>query len=259
MPAERLHKLIAAAGIASRRGSEALIAAGRVTVDGRVAAVGESVDPAVDTVLVDGRPLPRSVEHTYLVINKPAGVTSTVRDRHARRAVVDLVPRALLPASERIYPVGRLDLESEGMLLLTNDGSWAERVLHPSHGVDREYLVALRRPLTTDQAWTLHDGIRVDEGMARLEGLRPATAAEVRRAAAFLDPIPGPELTWYRAVLHTGFKRQLRRMFAAVGAPVARLVRVRIGSLRLDLPSGRVRPLTADEVRRLAARRPAAP
>jgi 23S rRNA pseudouridine2605 synthase len=256
MPAERLHKVLAAAGIASRRGSEALIAAGRVTVDGRTARVGESVDPEASSIAVDGFPVPGSVTHVYLVVHKPAGVTSTVRDRHARRTIVDLVPRALLPEGGRIYPVGRLDLDSEGLLLLTNDGAWAEQVLHPSHGVDREYLIGLPHPLTNDQAWSLHDGIRVDEGLARLEGLRPATRAEIGRIAGFVDPPPEAGLTWYRAVLHTGFKRQLRRMFAAVGAPVARLVRVRIGSLRLDLPAGRVRPLKRPEVARLGAPRP---
>jgi 23S rRNA pseudouridine2605 synthase len=254
MPAERLQKVLAAAGVASRRASEGLIASGRVTVDGRPARVGESVDPDVARIEVDGRPVGPAAQHVYLLAHKPAGVTSTVRDRNARRTVLDLIPRAMLPDGGRVYPVGRLDQDSEGLLLLTNDGEWAQRVLHPSHGVDREYAIGLARPLTSDQAWALHDGVPLDEGLGQLFDLRPARRAETERLAALVDPPPNPALSWYRAVLRTGFKRQLRRMFAAVGAPVDRLVRVRIGPIRLDrLPAGRVRPLNAREVGGLTA------
>ena len=254
MAAERLQKVLAAAGVASRRASEALIAAGRVTVDGRVATLGEQADPAVSRIEVDGRPIPGVADHVYLALHKPAGVTSTVRDRHADTTVLDLVPTALVPDGARLYPVGRLDQDSEGLLVLTNDGDWAERVLHPRFGVEREYAVGLAAPLDERQLAALRSGIDLDEGRAQLaQPLRAATSVETRRLADLLDPRPAP-LVWYRAVLAQGWKRQLRRMFAAVGAPIDRLVRVRIGPLRIDeLPSGRTRRLRRDEVRRLGA------
>jgi 23S rRNA pseudouridine2605 synthase len=250
VPPERLQKVLAAAGVASRRGSEALIAAGRVTVDGVVASVGQSVDPSLVRIAVDGRPLRAEAPHRYLALHKPAGVTSTVRDRHAERTVIDLVPREL--AGGRLYPVGRLDLDSEGLLLLTNDGAWADQVLHPRNGVDREYAIALAAPLSPEQRHALARGIELEEGTALVEHLRPATLTETRRLAALLAPPPSPRLTWYRGTLRQGWKRQLRRMFAAVDAPVQRLIRVRVGTLRIDdLPSGEVRELTAADAHRL--------
>ena len=253
MPPERLQKVLAAAGVASRRASEDLISAGRVTVDGRRAAIGDQVDPATARIEVDGRPIPGAASHVHLALHKPPGVTSTVRDRHADQTVLDLVPTALIPDGARLYPVGRLDQDSEGLLLLTNDGEWAERVLHPRFGVEREYAVGTRMPLDEREIGALRAGIPLDEGFARLaQPLRAATPAETRRLLSLLDP-PAERLTWYRAVLSQGWKRQLRRMFGAVGVPIERLVRVRIGPLRIDdLPSGRVRRLRADEVRGLA-------
>jgi 23S rRNA pseudouridine2605 synthase len=255
MPPERLQKVLAAAGVASRRASEQLIASGRVTVDGRVASVGQQVDPVTARIEVDGRPIGAAAAHTYLALHKPGGVASTVRDRHAETTVLDLVPTALLPDAGRLYPVGRLDQDSEGLLLLTNDGDWAERVLHPRFGVEREYAVGVAARLDDEQARAIGAGIELDEGLAQLaQSLRLATGLEVKRLNEVIDPPPPVRLTWYRAVLAQGWKRQLRRMFASVGAPIDRLVRVRIGPLRLDeLPSGRVRRLTAEEVRRLAA------
>ena len=254
MAAERLQKVLAAAGVASRRGAEALIAAGRVTVDGKRAALGAQVDPDKAVIAVDGRVIGAAAAHAYLVLHKPAGVTSTTRDRHAETTVLDLVPTALVPDGVRLYPVGRLDQDSEGMLLLTNDGAWAERVLHPRHGVEREYALALDRPLAADQVEILRDGVDLDEGRATLHGLRHMTGVEAERLGALLRPAPPTDLTWYRATLTQGWKRQLRRMFGAVGAPVVRLVRVRIGPVRIDgLRSGSVRPLKAPEVRGLGA------
>jgi pseudouridine synthase len=255
MPTERLQKVLAAAGVASRRGSEALIAAGRVTVDGQVASPGQGVDPAIARIEVDGRPLvtPGPQASVHLLLHKPAGVTSTVRDRHAARTVLDLLPRALLPEGGRLYPVGRLDLDSDGLLLVTNDGPWAERVLHPRFGVEREYAIGIRAPLDGQRARALGEGIPLDEGLAVLFHLREATPPETHRLAELLAPVP-PPLFWYRATLQQGWKRQIRRMFAAVGVPVERLVRVRIGPVRLEkLPSGAVRPLTVREVRALGA------
>jgi 23S rRNA pseudouridine2605 synthase len=260
MAPERLQKVLAAAGIASRRQSEALIAAGRVSVDGHVATLGEQADPASSIILVDGRPLPGAVAHVYLAMHKPAGVASTVRDRHAPTTVLDLVPTALVPDGARIYPVGRLDQDSEGLLLLTNDGDWADRVLHPRFGVEREYAVGFGLPLDAEQIAALRHGVQLDEGLARLaQPLRLQTPAETRRLVALLDPKPG-ELTWYRAVLGQGWKRQLRRMFGAIGTPVDRLVRVRMGSVRLDdLRSGQTRILKVPEIRRLGVGRETAP
>lgn len=254
MPPERLQKVLAAAGVASRRASEELIAAGRVTVDGRRAAIGDQVDPAIARIEVDGRPIPGAASHVHLALHKPPDVTSTVRDRHAERTVLDLVPTALVPDGARLYPVGRLDQDSEGLLLLTNDGEWAERVLHPRFGVEREYAVGLQTPLDDRQIAALRAGIPLDEGLARLaQPLRAATPTETQRLISLIDP-PADRLTWYRAVLGQGWKRELRRMFGAVGMPVERLVRVRIGPLRIDdLASGRVRRLRPEEVRGLAS------
>lgn len=251
MAAERLQKVLAAAGVASRRGAEAMIAAGRVTVDGKVAALGAQVDPERAVIAVDGRIIGAAAAHAYLVLHKPVGVTSTTRDRHADATVLDLVPTALVPDGARLYPVGRLDQDSEGMLLLTNDGTWADRVLHPRHGVEREYALGLAAPLDGRQVEALRAGIPLDEGLGTLGQLRRMTGVEVDRLAGLLRPPPEP-LTWYRATLTQGWKRQLRRMFGAVGAPVARLVRVRIGPVRIDgLRSGQVRPLKAPEIRGL--------
>jgi 23S rRNA pseudouridine2605 synthase len=253
MPAERLQKVLAAAGVASRRGAEGMIAAGRVTVDGRVATVGTQADPDRSVIAVDGRVIGAAAAHAYLLLHKPPGVTSTTRDRHASTTVLDLVPTALVPDGARLYPVGRLDQDSEGLLLLTNDGEWAERVLHPRHGVEREYALGLEVPLDREQVRALEAGIALDEGLARLGGLRPMTSIEAQRLTSLMRPTP-PELVWYRATLTQGWKRQLRRMFGAVGAPVVRLARVRIGPVRIDgLRSGSVRPLKAPEVRGLGS------
>jgi 23S rRNA pseudouridine2605 synthase len=251
----RIQKALADAGVASRRAADALVAAGRVSVNGQLATTGQRVDPRVDILAVDGRPVVPAGRRTYLVMHKPAGVTSSVRDRHADRTVLDLLPDDVRASGARLYPVGRLDKESEGLLLLTDDGGWTQRLLHPRYGVEREYAVGLARPLTPGQAQALSDGIELDEGLARLVRLRPETRTEASR---WEDPDHGrtPPVTWYRAVLRQGWRRQLRRMFAAVGAPVARLVRVRIGTLRLDdLAPGAVRALSAVERERLASTR----
>jgi 23S rRNA pseudouridine2605 synthase len=254
MPAERLQKVLANAGVASRRASERMIAEGRVRVDGRVAEVGASADPSVSRIEVDGRQIVGRAAPRYLALHKPAGVTATVRDRHAETTVIDLVPTALVPDGSRLYPVGRLDLDSEGLLLLTNDGDWAEHILHPRYGVQREYAVGLGAPLDRDQELALRKGIDLDEGPATLAApLRRAAAGDTQALIGLLDPPADPALTWYRAVLAQGWKRQLRRMFGAVGAPIERLVRVRIGPIRLDgLRSGRVRTLRDRELRALA-------
>ncbi len=253
MPRARLQKVIASAGLASRRGAEDLIRAGRVTVDGRVAMIGETVDPEMQRVRVDGSDLPAlDRPRSYWALNKPAGVVSTVRDRHAVKTVMDLLPPNVR-REYRLYPVGRLDEESEGLLLLTNDGAWAELLLHPRFGVEREYMVGLDRSLRKEQKLALRNGVELEEGLARLDMLEDATPAQVRRLWELLEP-PRAELRWYRVVLAQGWKRQIRRMFDAVQAPVRRLVRVRVGSLRLsELEPGQARPLERREVSQLAA------
>jgi 23S rRNA pseudouridine2605 synthase len=254
MPVERLQKVLASAGVASRRASEDLIAAGRVTVDGRRATLGQQVDPERAAILVDGRPIGAAARSTYLLLHKPAGVTSTTRDRHAATTVLDLVPTALVPDGGRLYPVGRLDQDSEGLLILTNDGAWSERVLHPRYGVEREYAIGLAWPLNDDQTAALARGIALEEGTATVHTLRQMSDVEVGKLRAVIDPPAPAGLTWYRAVLRQGWKRQLRRMFGAIDAPIERLIRIRIGPVRIDgLRSGRIRPLKAPEVRGLAS------
>jgi len=249
----RIQKALADAGIASRRAAEQLVAQGRVTVNGVPAQIGQRVEPGVDQIAVNGRLVAGRPAAVYLAMFKPAGVTSTVSDRHADRTVVSLVPEDMLHAAGRVYPVGRLDRDSEGLLLLTNDGEWAQRMLHPRYRIEREYAVGLSESLTIDQARALGSGVELEEGMGRLAGLRPATTSEIVRLEALAGRSPA-RLYWYRAVLTQGWRRQIRRMLTAVGAPVQRLIRVRVGTLRVDgLQPGEVRMLTAAERNRLDA------
>src|SRR5437899_7870707 len=159
MPEERIQKVLAAAGVASRRAAETLVDEGRVRVDGRLATIGLKVDADHSTIEVDGHAVGIGAARAYVALHKPARVTSTTRDRHAATTVLDLVPTALVPDGTRLYPVGRLDQDSEGLLILTNDGPWAEKVLHPRFGVEREYAVGLRAPLDPNQRRALEAGI----------------------------------------------------------------------------------------------------
>ena len=175
---------------------------------------------------------------------KPDGVTSTVSDRHAEQTVIGIVP-AELRKGRRLYPVGRLDKDSEGLILLTDDGDWTQALLHPSSGLEREYAIGVDRQLSPAEERELTQGIELDEGVATLGGLRLASRTESSRLD---DPEAARQLTWYRAVLTQGWNRQLRRMFAAIGVPVSRLVRVRVATLRLDdMRPGDVRRLSAAE------------
>ena len=227
---ERLQKVLADRGVASRRSAEELIRTGRVSVEGRtVTVLGTKVDPA-SRIEVDGRAVRPPRRHRYLMLHKPAGVLSTARDERGRATVVDLVG-----ARERLYPVGRLDADSEGLLLLTDDGEWAQRLLHPRYGHEREYEVTVAGSAGEDALAALCRGVRLEEGVAR---------AVVASAA------PGRgDGTVLRLVVRTGWKRQVRRMCAAVGLRVVRLRRVRLGPLRLGaLQAGRWRELTRREV-----------
>ncbi|MBM4421479.1 MAG: rRNA pseudouridine synthase [Chloroflexi bacterium] len=229
----RLQKVLADRGVASRRAAEGLIASGRVTVNGEVvSALGVRVDPAA-RIAVDGVATKRAAAHRYLMLNKPAGVVSTARDERGRQTVV-----ALVGGRQRIYPVGRLDADSEGLLLLTDDGAWAERVLHPRYGHERVYEVVVVGAVTPAALASLRRGVPLDEGLAR------AARVELRARSA-----QGGTLA---LVLRTGWRRQVRRMCAAVGLRVTRLVRVAMGPLQLGrLATGAWRELTPREVRSL--------
>ena len=229
----RLQKVMAERGVASRRAAEELIAAGRVRVDGQVVRVlGTKVAPDA-RIEVDGEPT-RKVGFRYIALHKPFGVVSTASDERGRPTVVQLVR-----ARERIYPVGRLDRDSEGLLLLTNDGDWAQRVIHPSSGHEREYEADVEGQLTGAALTQLSKGVRLEEGLARVSKVRV-----ILRSGA------GGRL---QIVLRTGWKRQVRRMCAEVGLTVVRLRRVRIGPLRLGtLAAGAYRDLNRREVEALA-------
>jgi len=226
----RLQKVMADRGVASRRRAEELITEGRVRVDGELVTTLGTRVPESARIDVDGRPVAPAPAHRYIVMNKPVGIVSTAHDEHGRRTVVDH-----LGARERLYPVGRLDTDSEGLLLLTNDGPWAERVLHPRYGHEREYDVSVEGDLTDDGLARLRRGIPLEEGIAR--AVRVAVRSRSRGRSRL------------SMVLLTGWKRQVRRMCLAVGLKVTRLVRVRMGPLELGrLRPGEFRDLTKKEV-----------
>ena len=232
--AQRLQKLIAAAGICSRRQAEVLIEAGRVLLNGRVALLGEQADPRRDTILVDGRPLRATGTFCYLLMHKPVGVVTTLRDPGGRPVVTDL----LRDVPARVYPVGRLDLTTSGLLLLTNDGELANHLAHPSHEVAKTYLVRVRGMLTPEAIHSLEQGVRLDDGLTA-----PAKVARVRCSGGH---------AWFELTIHEGRNRQVRRMCEALGLPVSRLMRIRYAFLTLgELAPGQYRHLTAAEVARL--------
>lgn len=236
MPPERLQRLLARAGYGSRRASEQLILEGRVTVDGTVATIGDRADPSEDEVRVDGLPVNLDPNVRYYALHKPAGVVTTMRDPQGRN---DL--RSLLPTDgPRVFPVGRLDRDTEGLLLLTNDGDLANALLHPRFGVEKEYLAEVEGTPTPAHLGRLRRGVRLEDGSARAASVRIAGTTTGRGAV--------------RLVMTEGRKREVRRMLAEVGLPVRRLVRVRVGSIRLGtLSPGELRELTHEEV--LALRR----
>jgi 23S rRNA pseudouridine2605 synthase len=229
----RLQKALADRGVASRRRAEELITGGRVRVDGEpVTTLGTKVKPDA-RIDVDGVPT-AVMRPRYVLLNKPRGIVSTAHDERGRKTVVDLIG-----ASERLYPVGRLDTDSEGMLLLTNDGEWAQRVLHPRYGHEREYDVAVSGELSPAALAQLHNGIRLEEGLAI------ASRIDVRSRSRRESHL--------RIVLHTGWRRQIRRMLSAVGLRTVRLMRVRIGPLTMGkIHPGDWRELTPREIADLA-------
>lgn len=230
---ERVQKILAAAGVASRRASEELIAAGRVAVDGDAITLGAKADPVSQTITVDGERIPTDPRLTYLLLNKPPGVVTTVSDPQGRPTVMELVP-----TNPRVYPVGRLDQDTEGLLLLTNDGELANRLAHPSYAIDKTYVAQVRGQLKKQAIRQLRDGIELSDGPARARSVRELGHAGDRSLVEI--------------VVAEGRKREVRRMLSAVGVSVDRLARVKLGPLPLgDITQGKSRPLTSAEVRHL--------
>ncbi len=228
---DRLQKVLARIGVGSRRTCEELIAEGRVTVNGVVPAPGRRVDPHLDRIELDGVPLPVEPGLVHYLLNKPAGVVSTAEDTHGRPMVVSLVP-----GEPRVFPVGRLDRDSEGLLVLTNDGELTHRLTHPSFGVPKEYLVQVEGEPGAGEIRRLRQGVELEDGLTA-----PARVS-----------VAGPGLL--RMVIHEGRNRQVRRMCEAVGHPVVRLIRTRIGPISdPNLRPGAYRALGLDEVRSLTA------
>ena len=234
---ERLQKLLSAAGVCSRRAAEGYIEAGRVTVNGQAARLGDKADPDLDEVRLDGKPVPSRAEPVYLLLNKPRGYVTTLSDEKGRKTVAELTA----DCGGRVYPVGRLDMDSEGLLLLTNDGDFAQRLAHPSHAMEKEYRVTVSGRL---------EGCRDRlAGLSALEDGSPIAPARV-------EILERRGSRWVLSVtICQGRNRQIRRMCALAGLEVVRLVRVREGSLPLgDLPRGRWRPLTEAERLQLLGR-----
>lgn len=227
---ERIQKLIASRGVASRRAAEQMILDGRVLCNGVPCTLGQSADADIDKILIDGKPLPDAQDYVYIMLNKPKGYVTTASDERGRRNVIQLVEHC----GKRVYPVGRLDMDSEGLLLLTNDGDFANRVMHPSHQVNKTYTVAVTN--YTDEALKLLgrqivlDGYRIQKPVITVISVN-GTSAEL-------------EIT-----IHEGRNRQVRRMCAAAGMRVKRLIRIREGELTLsNLASGQWRYLTQKEI-----------
>ena len=231
MPVERLQRLLARAGYGSRRSAEGLIVEGRVTLNGIVATLGDRADPAKDEVRVDGLELNLDTNVKYYAFHKPAGVVTTMSDPQGRRDIRAFVPQD----APRVFPVGRLDRDTEGLLLLTNDGDLANALMHPRFGVEKEYLAEVEGMPTPKHMGRLRRGVELEDGHARAKSARVAGRSGDRGAV--------------RLVMTEGRKREVRRLLTAVGLPVTRLVRVRVGAIRLGgLPPGELRELTHDEV-----------
>ena len=231
---ERIQKIIASRGITSRRKAEELILAGRVTCNGRVCLLGESADPDVDIILLDGKPLPSGGEYTYIMLNKPRGYVTTLSDDKGRKDITCLIP----DCGSRVYPIGRLDMDSEGLLILTNDGDFANRLMHPKHEINKTYLVFVKQ--------------YSQDGLKKL--CRPVTldGYTIKKPDVKLISVDASGNAQLEVVIHEGRNRQVRRMCDMAGMPVLRLIRIAEGSVVLGkLPLGKWRYLTADEVEAL--------
>jgi len=231
VPVERLQRLLARAGYGSRRACEELIVEGRVTLNGNVATLGDRADPLEDRLQVDGLEVNLDPNVKYFALHKPPGVVTTMRDPQGRRDISAYLPED----GPRVFPVGRLDRDSEGLLLLTNDGELANALMHPRFEVEKEYLAEVEGVPTPKHIGQLRRGVELEDGHARAKSARVAGRSGDRGAV--------------RLVMTEGRKREVRRLLAAVGLPVTRLVRVRVGAVRLGgLPPGERRELTLDEV-----------
>jgi len=231
---ERLQKLLAQAGYGSRRGCEEFLTAGRVRVNGQVAILGQKADLAVDKVTMDGKPLAAREKLTYIALYKPRNIISSVDDEVGRKTVRDLIPE-----SERLYPVGRLDWDSEGLTLMTNDGDLTNKLTHPRYGHQKEYKVLVARRPDPQQVQTWRRGVVLEDGYKTLPANIYVEAGAGKGA-------------WLRITMGEGRKRQIREIGTLLGLPVVRIVRVRIGTLMLgNMKPGEWRHLTADEVSEL--------
>ena len=231
---ERLQKIISSRGVTSRRKAEELIAAGRVTCNGRICLLGESADPEKDIILLDGKPLPSGSEYTYIMLHKPRGYVTTLSDEKGRDNAAQLVA----DCGKRVYPVGRLDMDSEGLLIFTNDGDFANKLMHPKHEINKIYRV-LVKGYSEKALERLAQPIVVD-GYAIAKPL-------VKRISQ-----SGTDRAWLEVVIHEGRNRQVRRMCAIAGMDVVRLIRIAEGAVRLGtLPLGKWRPLTEKELEQL--------
>jgi len=231
---ERLQKILARAGYGSRRSCEEFISAGRVRVNGRVASLGDSADPEVDKIQVDGRPIQASEPLVYVALYKPRGVISAVSSPDPRPTV-----RSLVDVTEQIYPVGRLDVDSEGLILLTNDGDLANRLTHPRYGHEKEYRVLVARRPDEEQLNTWRRGVVLEDGYRT-------------QPVQLLVENPAGKGIWLRVTMREGRKRQIRETGTLLGLPVVKIIRVRIGSLRLgNLKPRQWRHLTPQEVKAL--------
>ena len=230
----RLQKFLAESGVASRRKSEELIDQGKVKVNGRVAMIGDKIDPKKDTVTVNGKKIVKTKTFTYIVLHKPRGFITTMSDEMDRKCVAELIK----DVPGRVYPVGRLDRDSEGMLLFTNDGAFANAMTHPTKHVPKTYRVTVRPSITEDQITALTQGVIIDDRKTAPAEVRVVTKEEGRVVLEI--------------ILYEGRNRQIRKMCEEVGLEVARLKRTAIGSIKLGmLKQGAWRDLTEDEVRKL--------
>lgn len=250
MPRERLQKLLARAGVASRREAERLVGEGRVTVNGRTASIGDSADAELDAVAVDGRVVAAAPQAVHFAVHKPAGYLSSARDERGRRSVISLIP----DRPERLWPAGRLDAESEGLMVLTNDGDWANRLMHPRYGLIREYAVLVADMPPRATLARLQAGVELADGPARLLSARPSAPPPE------IDRDPAERGSWLTVTVGEGRNREVRRILASGSVEVRRLVRTRFGALSLKgLRPREWRVLGADEVERLAPSTPARP
>jgi 23S rRNA pseudouridine2605 synthase len=250
---ERIQKIIAASGRCSRREAEALITAGLVTVNGEIAELGQKADPSRDAIKVEGKLLRKPEPHRYILLNKPRGVVTTAEDPEGRTTVVDLVRGRV---KERVYPVGRLDVMTEGLLILTNDGEFALRVTHPSYGCSKEYEAKVTGVLPDGTLARLRRGILLEgkrTAPADIELIRQSRPARHGKRGEKAPPPEEPN-AWYRVILREGRNQQVRKLFDAVGHPVLKLRRVAIGPLRSPrMPIGTFRELEPQEIRAILA------